>query len=234
MAKTSLNIFAKSPVLGTVKTRLSPPLSSAQCLRLHQALLSATLSRMRPLGSSEIDLVLCLTGRPGDALHEAHRLAAQGFAVEVQLGKHLGERLSNALTTRVREGYSKAIFIGTDCPGLRLETVRDAVDSLNGQEVVIGPANDGGYYLIGFASYLPDILQGIPWGTSSVYEKTVARLRRHSVRWKSLQWEADLDTFEDLKQFCRQPWRDVGSNAEIDQVLFATMEAIVKEVCHPG
>ncbi len=232
MAKASLNIFTKSPLLGTVKTRMSPPLSSAQCLRLHQALLNHTLSQMRPLGSPEADLTLCLTGTLEEAMEAAHRLDTQGFGVDVQQGEDLGDRIRNTLATRVQTGYSKVLFIGTDCPRLCWETVRDAMDSLSDRDVVIGPAKDGGYYLVGFSGYVPEILQGIPWGTRAVYEKTVELLRRYSVRWKSLELESDLDTFDDLKQFCRQPWPGGGSNAEMDRGLWATMEDIVQEVCH--
>ena len=229
MDRTSLNIFAKAPVLGTVKTRMSPPLSPAQCLRLHEALLNHTLARMRPLIASGVEARLCLTGTLPEALEQAGRMEAGGFGVDVQQGAHLGERLSHALTTRFSQGYSKVIFVGTDCPGLGPNTVRDAVRALDRQEVVIGPAQDGGYYLIGFSASLPEILRGIPWGTPAVYGTTLDRLRRKGVRWKSLERQADLDTFGDLKQFCRRA-SSVGSlEGGIDPAFFATMEGLIHE-----
>ena len=232
MDRTSLNIFAKSPIPGTVKTRMSPPLSPAQCLRLHVALLNHTLARMRPLIAPGVQASLCLTGTLQEALEQAGRMDARGFEVDVQQGAHLGERLSHALTTRFSQGYSKVIFIGTDCPTLGSKTVRDAIRALNRQQVVIGPAQDGGYYLIGFAACLPEILQGIPWGTQAVFETTLDRLRRRGVRWKSLEPQADLDTYSDLKQFCRQASPRVRLQGGIDPALFATIKELIQEEGH--
>lgn len=232
MDRTSLNIFAKSPVLGTVKTRMSPPLSPAQCLRLHESLLNHTLARMRPLIDSEVEASLCLTGTLEEALEQAGRMDARGFGVDVQCGAHLGERLSHALATRFGQGYSKVIFVGTDCPSLGSKTVRDAIRALNRQQVVIGPARDGGYYLIGFAACLPQILQGIPWGTPAVYETTLDRLRRRGLRWKSLERQADLDTFGDLKRFCRRARPGNSLEDGIDPTFFDTIEELILEAGH--
>lgn len=232
MDRTSLNIFAKAPVPGTVKTRMSPPLSPAQCLRLHEALLNHTLARMRPLMASGVEASLCLTGTPHEALEHAGRMDAQGFGVDVQRGAHLGERLSHALATRVRQGFSKVIFVGADCPGLGSKTVRAAIRALSRQEVVIGPAQDGGYYLIGFAACLPEVLQGIPWGTPAVFETTLDRLRRRGVRWKSLERQEDLDTFGDLKRFCRQACPGKSPEDGIDPAFFATMKGLILEAGH--
>lgn len=232
MDRTSLNIFAKSPVPGTVKTRMSPPLSPAQCLRLHRALLNHTLIRMRPLIATGVEASLCLTGTLQEALKQAVRLEAGGFGLDVQHGAHLGERLSHALTSRFSQGYSKVIFIGIDCPRLGSNTVRDAIRALNRQEVAIGPAQDGGYYLIGFAACLPEILQEIPWGTRAVYETTLDRLRQRGVRWKSLERQADLDTFGDLKEFCRRASPERRLQGGIDPALFATIKELIQEEGH--
>ena len=211
---------------------MSPPLSPAQCLRLHEALLNHTLARMQPLMAFGVEASLWLTGTLQQALGHAGRMDARGFEVDVQRGSHLGERLSHALTTRVRQGFSKVIFVGTDCPCLGSKTVRDAIRALNRLEVVIGPAQDGGYYLIGFAACLPEILQGIPWGTPAVHETTLDRLRRRGVRWKSLEPQADLDTFGDLKQFYRQACLGNSREDGIDPAFFATMEGLILEADH--
>ena len=230
MDRTSLNIFAKTPILGTVKTRMSPPLSPPQCLRLHRALLSHTLAQMRPLIAPGVKASLCLTGTLREALDQTGQMEARGFSTDVQHGAHLGERLTHALTTRIHQGYSKVIFIGTDCPMLGAKTVRKAIRSLNQQEVVIGPTKDGGYYLIGFAAYLPKILQEIPWGTPTVYETTLDRLRQQRVGWKSLEQQVDLDTFGDLKQFCLQASRRSSLESGIYPPLFDTMKGLIQGI----
>ena len=234
MAKTSLNIFAKSPILGTVKTRMCPPLSQAQCLHLHQILVNHTLRLLQPLSSSEVEIVVCFTGTLNQALDYADRLAVpNSFLIDIQLGKDLGERLQNTLTTRMKAGYSEVIFIGTDCPRLSLETVQNAIKSLGHQDVVIGPANDGGYYLIGFSSYIPAILQGIHWGTPEVYKETVNRLMLQSVQWESIQLQSDLDTFEDLKELQQCPEGTCSFDEFTHQELWKALDQIIREVLSP-
>lgn len=231
MAKTSLNIFAKSPILGTVKTRMCPPLSRTQCLHLHQILVNHTLRLLQPLCSSEVEIVVCFTGTLNQALGYADRLAVpKSFLVDIQVGKDLGERLQNTLTTRMKAGYSEVIFIGTDCPRLCLETVQYAIKSLGHQDVVIGPANDGGYYLIGFSSYIPAILQGIHWGTSEVYKQTVDRLILQSVQWESMQLQSDLDTFGDLMKLQQYPEGICSLDAFTHKELWRALDQIIREV----
>ena len=233
MARTSLNIFAKAPILGTVKTRMSPPLSPAQCLRLHRALLNHTLARMRPLIAAGVEASLCLTGTLQEALEQAGRMEARGFGMDVQQGANLGERLSHALTTRFSQGYSKVIFVGTDCPRLGSKTVQDAIRALNRHEVVIGPAQDGGYYLIGFAACLPEILQGIPWGTPAVYATTLDRLRQRRV---ALEITGTAGRPGHLRRpegiLPARPAQEKNLEGGIDPAFFATIKGLILEAGH--
>jgi uncharacterized protein len=203
--QTALLIFAKSPVAGTVKTRLQPNLSEADCLLLHKAFVRLTLAKMRNLESSKVDKTLLLTG----PLEEAYRYAAEfgitdGFLVDVQFGKDLGERLINALETKFNAGFRKVIIIGTDSPLLRIEQIECSIDALSEHEVVIGPSADGGYYLIGFSANIPTLLRGISWGESLVYEQTLKLIRLHSLNWKKLETGFDVDTMGDLKELYRR------------------------------
>lgn len=208
---TALLIFAKAPVVGRVKTRMQPPLSNEESLILHKALLRLTLAKVRTLNSSDIAQVLYLTGNLADAQRHRLNLAlAPEFQVETQVGRDLGERLVNALQKKFDEGFKKVIFIGTDTPLLSAKEIRDAADELSHCDVVIGPAADGGYYLIGFSASIPAILEGIDWGSPRVYRQTVDLMRLHGVRWKPLVVESDLDTFENLKEL-RQIMKDSPS-----------------------
>jgi uncharacterized protein len=203
--QVALLIFAKSPVAGTVKTRMQPDLSEADCLRLHKALVRLTLAKFRNLDSSRVDKTLLLTG----PLDQAYRYAEEfgivdEFFIEVQFGKDLGERLINALQNKFNSGYLKVVIIGTDSPLLRIEQIESSIDALSEHEVVIGPSADGGYYLIGFSANIPAVLRGISWGESSVYEHTLKRIRLHGLKWKKLETGFDVDTMEDLRELYRR------------------------------
>src|SRR5262249_7393176 len=114
---TALVIFAKAPVVGTVKTRMQPPLSNQECLILHNALLRHTLAKLRSLENADVTTVLYLTGSLADAQRHILDLALNpDVQVEAQLGRDLGERLVNALARKFDEGFKKVIFIGTDTP----------------------------------------------------------------------------------------------------------------------
>jgi len=120
-----------------------------------------------------------------------------------QEGRHLGERMKNAMDDAFSEGFDKALLVGTDIPDLKTEIINDAVDSLNEYQAVIGPSTDGGYYLIGFHSrgFLPDIFTGMPWGTSRVLKKTMAVFKSKNMDVFMLNPCRDIDTYDDLHAF---------------------------------
>jgi uncharacterized protein len=203
-ASVALLVFAKSPVAGSVKTRMQPPLSNQECLILHNALLRHTLMKIRTLDKPYITSVLYLTGSLVDA-HQ-YRLdlgVSPDIQIETQVGRDLGERLVNALEKKFDEGFRKVIFIGTDTPLLNAEDIGYAIKQLSQFEVVIGPTRDGGYALIGFSACIPAILKGIDWGTPRVCAQTFDLMRLHQVRWTSLAIGSDLDTFNDLSEVGR-------------------------------
>ena len=126
-----------------------------------------------------------------------------GVAVETQQGSDLGDRLTHAFNHKWNEGFRKIVFIGTDSPTLRKEDLHAAFEALDASEVVLGPATDGGYYLIGFSARLPILFSRISWGTSQVFRETVQLLETNAIRWQCLRESFDLDTFEDLVNFHR-------------------------------
>jgi len=129
--------------------------------------------------------------------------APPGVIVETQQGSDLGDRLSHAFNHKWNEGFRKIVFIGTDSPALRREDLHAAFKGLDESEVVLGPATDGGYYLIGFSARLPVLFSRISWGTSQVFRETVQLLETNAIRWQCLRESFDLDTFEDLVTFHR-------------------------------
>ena len=169
----------------------------------------------RPGGSQDSDAAIPLGGRlPAKALfltplgsgRAAPDLLLEvppGVAVETQQGSDLGDRLTRAFNHKWNEGFRKIVFIGTDSPTLRKEDLHAAFEALDASEVVLGPATDGGYYLIGVSARLPILFSRISWGTSQVFPETVQLLETNAIRWQCLRESFDLDTFEDLVNFHR-------------------------------
>ena len=201
-SQTCLIVFAKTPVRGSVKTRMRPFLSDEDCLRLHTLLLRLWMGRLRHWDLGQVHKAVFLT--PSARAQPDLKLdTPEDVAVETQQGEGLGERLSDALKQKWNEGFRKLVFIGTDSPVLGIEDLQAAFQALDQSEVVLGPATDGGYYLIGFSTLLPALFSGISWGTSEVFRETVQQLETNSIRWQCLRESFDLDTYEDLVNFHR-------------------------------
>ncbi len=111
---------------------------------------------------------------------------------------HLGDRLSRAADLAFAAGGKRLVIIGTDCPGLTAEVLTSAFESLGASDVVLGPAFDGGYYLIGLRSFAPALFENIPWGTEAVLDSTLAASRKLGLTVSLLPAAADIDRPEDL------------------------------------
>jgi rSAM/selenodomain-associated transferase 1 len=171
-----------------VKTRLRKMLNDEQCLSLHVALLKDTLEKVR--------------------MHSpALYLSGSGFLpfqpevpVFSQTGADLGERLSNAFQSEL-DAHSKVIVIGTDSPTFPEGQIQKAQQALDKHDAVFGPSEDGGYYLIGLKVLIPEIFNGIHWGSSTVLEETIRKMGNHS--YMLLETYYDIDTPEDLEKLRR-------------------------------
>ena len=223
-----LIVFAKTPIRGRVKTRMRPFLSEEDCLRLHSLLLRLWLGRLRGWDLGPVHKALYLTPLGADcACSDSVLHAPQGVAVETQQGNDLGDRLSHAFHQKWNEGFRKVVFIGTDSPALGIEDLHAAFAALDANEVVLGPATDGGYYLIGFSAHLPTVFSGISWGTSDVFRETVQLLETHAIRWQRLRESFDLDTYEDLVNFHRLVKESTALPSPDDQELVAFVARLV-------
>ncbi|MCI0422151.1 MAG: TIGR04282 family arsenosugar biosynthesis glycosyltransferase [Acidobacteria bacterium] len=178
--EAALIVFAKTPVRGSVKTRMRPALSEDDCLQLHSLLLRLWLARLSNWDLGRIHKAIFLTPVDASQTPPALRLdVPRGVAIETQQGRDLGARLAHALHKKWSDGFRKLVFIGTDSPLLQLEDLQAAFQVLDSNEVVVGPATDGGYYLIGFSALRPFLLSGISWGTAQVFKQTVRLMEHH-------------------------------------------------------
>lgn len=186
--------FARAPLEGQVKTRMIPHLSAAGARDLHCELVTWTCRQLLASGLGDVEVHVA--GETGEPLFE-RCLSLGATAVVGQEGAHLGERMYHA----IREGlerYASVILVGSDCPGIDAAYLRRAVFALGEAPLVLGPATDGGYVMLGASAIEPDIFHDIPWGTAEVYARTRAALSGMTTLWAELPALADIDRPEDL------------------------------------
>jgi rSAM/selenodomain-associated transferase 1 len=192
----TLILFARAPLLGRVKTRLQPDLSAEEALQLHRALLRDALALLRA-AAAHADVAPVVALSEPLAADEPIASDLAGIETVLQMGADLGERLLRAFQDRLRDGGA-VVAIGSDSPTLTPEAVANAFKSLRDHDVVIAPAADGGYVLLGCRHLHPEIFQRVPWGTPQVMRETGRRLRKSSIPHAILPAGRDLDTREDL------------------------------------
>jgi len=206
-----LLIFFKHPTPGCVKTRLAAAIGDEAAAEVHRACVELTLER---LSAFQAQAVVCVD--PPEALEVTRQWIASiplrrvlGWArgshwlVRPQIGSTLGERLSHATAEAFTEGAARVVVIGTDSPWLGADDIGWAFAALADHDLVLGPTEDGGYYLIGLSRPLPALFEGISWGTSSVYETTLARARAAGLRFTTLPIGYDIDRVDDLQRFLK-------------------------------
>lgn len=189
-------VFAKAPTPGRVKTRLVPTLGARGAAELHRQLAERTLRTALAAGLGEVEL-WCAPGT-NDAFFAA--CAKQhGVSLRAQGEGDVGMRMARALELALADG-SAGLLTGSDCPALTAEYLREAAAGLaGGNDAVFGPAEDGGYVLIGLArSPSAQLFEGIAWGTATVMQETRTRLARLNWRWRELATLWDVDRPEDL------------------------------------
>lgn len=203
--RDTLVVFARAPRLGGVKTRLAASVGDAAALDIYRALATAVLDAVRPL-SPMVPVVVAYT--PDEAGTELRDWLGDDLVYRAQGSGDLGARMARMIDAACTDGAPRVVVIGTDCPGVTAGTVRDALDALERHDVVIGPAIDGGYYLIGVrAGIVPNALgalfDGIPWSSPVTLHTTLERAREHGLAVALLDEQRDIDTIEDW-----EAWRD--------------------------
>lgn len=193
--RTVVQVFAKAPVPGEVKTRLIPVLGPEGATELHCRLMRHTLATaaLARIGPIEV----WTTGQGADAFIQACKRLL-GMQVHLQPDGDLGARMRVAAEDGLRRA-SQVIIVGTDCPTMSQDDLRKARDALaSGDDLVLGPAEDGGYWLIGLTRCDPALFSGIAWSSSTVLEATRERLRALRWRWSELATRWDVDRPQDL------------------------------------
>lgn len=190
MSKNLLIVFTRNPALGKVKTRLAKTVGNATALKIYIFLLERTRDIAVQV-SADKAVYYSVKVRENDIWD------ANNFQKHQQVGEDLGIRMLHAFKNGFKAGYEKVMIIGSDLYDLTAETIENAFIALEDNEVVIGPAEDGGYYLLGMNSLEEKVFQNKNWGTETVRKNTLEELKDKKV---FLLGELnDVDVFEDIE-----------------------------------
>ncbi len=208
-----LLIFAKFPEKGMVKTRLGRSIGEESVVGLSRCFVRDAIALSQKAGYAPV-----LFFHPPEARDAMIEWLGDGLVYEPQEGDSLGERMYAAFRKAFRD-RRRAVLIGTDTPDLPPALIEEAFRSLKTNDAVIGPACDGGYYLIGLSSesLLPDLFRGLPWGSARVFELTRRIFEEHGLNLCLLPQWRDIDGYDDLAAFFDR-WKDLppGVLASID------------------
>ena len=191
--KSALIIFLKYPELGRSKTRLAKDIGNENALKVYIELLEHTQLISKQLKIDKYlfyDKVTANKMRWGDEIYQT--------AYQVQ--SDLGGRMENAFEQLFLKGYGRLLIIGSDCYELTQEIIEHAFELLNTSDAVIGPAKDGGYYLLGLRKLIPQLFADVAWSTDEVFLSTVKTLENLNLIYSITPILSDIDTIEDLTQ----------------------------------
>lgn len=190
-----LMIFVKNPVKGKVKTRLAEEAGPEKALAIYEALLHYTKDITQSLTYSK--KVYYSDFMPAHDLWDR-----KVYEKALQPDGDLGDKMGTCFCENLQI-HQKVVIIGSDCPELETQHLEEAFEQLDDYDAVIGPAKDGGYYLLGLKTWLPDLFDNKSWSSSQVFEETVNTLKANGFTYYTLPTLNDIDTYEDLKI---SPW----------------------------
>jgi uncharacterized protein len=186
-------IFVKNLLLGTVKTRLARKIGNSNALIIYEILLKFTQSITKSLSMDKIVYY-------SDNIDENDIWNELIYQKKIQKGATIGERMNNAISTELRN-YRRVVLIGSDCYELSSQILQQAFSSLNSHDVCIGPAKDGGYYLIGLKYPQTSLFQNKKWSSNEVFKTTLADIESLNMTYHLLPQLNDIDEYDDLKHY---------------------------------
>jgi rSAM/selenodomain-associated transferase 1 len=218
-----LLFFVKYPQNGKVKSRLQDSLASEKIIELYKHFVMDILTTIQ---SINIPFIICFY--PPDKESSVMNWLGSHYSYQKQQGIDIGERMKDSFKKTFSQGYQKVVLIGSDIPDLPSEILISAFSLLNKYDVVLGPSEDGGYYLIGFTNtgFSPQIFHNISWNTNLVFEQTINIVKEQEGQVHLLPTWNDIDTISDLKKMYNKHKTSEFSHSE-------TMKYILKNKIFP-
>lgn len=197
MKDSVLIIFVKNPALGKAKTRLAKTIGDKKALAIYKLLLARTKQIVFDL---DIDIQVHYT----EFIDENDLWDNKRFDKDIQVKAGLGEKMQHAFYKVFEQGYQKTCIIGSDCYDLTSELINRAFDALNDNDFVVGPSEDGGYYLLGMKKLEPQLFQNKTWSTATVYPDTIRDFQSMGSSYFSLPMISDVDVEADLGEWAKE------------------------------
>jgi rSAM/selenodomain-associated transferase 1 len=192
MNKKALLIFTKNPELGKCKTRLASSIGDESALNVYEQLLTHTSDF-----TSKVDADGFVYYSKNIAQND--NWDSEHFTKKIQVEGDLGIKMATAIKENIDAGYEKVVLIGSDCAEINETDIELAFEALNTSEVVIGPAIDGGYYLIGMRTFIPSLFQDKSWSTPDLINETISTLKNQHINFSLLSEKSDIDYKKDLE-----------------------------------
>lgn len=197
-ARRAVLVFVRAPERGAVKTRLAAAIGADAALRVYRRLAEHTLREAAALAGEGVQLRVHHT--PADAGDAVRAWLGDGPLYLPQADGDLGTRMEDAFARAFADGVERVVIVGSDLPEVSASLLRRAFDRLDAHPAVIGPARDGGYYLLGLRRMVDGIFSGVAWSTPDVLASTLARFRAAGIDPVMLAELADVDEAEDLPE----------------------------------
>jgi rSAM/selenodomain-associated transferase 1 len=191
--KQLLMVFTKNPELGKCKTRLASTIGDEAALNVYEQLLDYTVNFARKVNAEKYVYY-------SKGIQNNDRWEESVFHKRNQAEGNLGVKMATAFNENFDKGFEKIIIIGSDCAEIDESDIENAFQALDESEVVIGPAIDGGYYLLGMRTFIPSLFQDKSWSTPDLINQTISTLKRQEISFSLLKEKSDIDYEEDLER----------------------------------
>jgi hypothetical protein len=200
-------VFVKYPEPGTVKSRLSAEVGATHAIHFYQCFVADLLATLKPL-----DVPIVISYSPEEYAKKISAWLGESYIFLPATGDTFGKRLRNSFENAFANGFQRIILLSSDNPDVPKEYIIEALQTLQSNDVVIGPCEDGGYYLLGFTvkGFLPAVFDDIPWSTSEVFPQTLKKLQQGNRSVHILPQWYDIDTYADLLKFSNRNKKTQG------------------------
>jgi rSAM/selenodomain-associated transferase 1 len=198
VSREQLIVFVKAPRPGAVKTRIAQTAGAGQACNIYREMVATVLQRVASIRGTQLRF------SPDNAADEIKSWLRSDWIVTPQGAGDLGERLQRTFADSFAGGAERVVIIGSDCPEVKSGDIRAAWKELKSHDVVIGPAIDGGYWLIGLRTPQPELFRAIAWSSDRVLAQTLTQAKALGLRVQLLRILSDIDTEEDWNAYVRE------------------------------
>ncbi len=224
MEKVCIILFTRYPVPGEVKTRLIPTMGAEGAAQMHKSMAEFMVRQMQDFASDTSCTVHIYY--TGGTLEQMQAWLGSQYTYKEQIAGNLGQRIQYAFAQAFAHGAEKVLLMGADCPDSRAQNMREALQLLDTAPCVLGPAKDGGYYLVALKTPMPDLFENIAWGTDSVLASTLAKLRQYAL----LPTLSDVDYQQDVPEKISVIIPTYNEETQIEQTIQNALQGFRVEV----